>query len=153
MISKPSPYRRRLLCMSHASVVRCGMCCVVCVGAYTMCTSGCISTDDTDWDRYTHGVHLLTHASLWCTCGADCERSCGVDAVPAAGICDTGGCRRSCIPDYSTVARVAAVVVQSIHWMMKPIQPMPWRNYDANYVSHYNVYNSAGGGSTETIDG
>ena len=47
----------------------------------------------------------------------------------------------------------AAVVVQSIHWMMKPIQPMPWRNYDANYVSRYFVYNIACDGSTEMIDG
>ena len=48
---------------------------------------------------------------------------------------------------------VVVEVVQSIHWLMKPPRLMPLQSYNAKYVSHYNVDNSAGGGSTEHIDG
>ena len=72
-----------------------------------------------------------------------------MDVVPVADICDTGGCRRRCTAGCSTAARVAAEVVQSIHWRMKPIRLMSWQNYDAKYVSCYNAYTSTGGGSTE----
>ena len=139
MISKPSPYRRRLLCMSHVSVVRCGMCCVMCADAYTMCTPGYILTGNIGWGRYTPGVYLLTHAPLCRTCDVDCERSCNADVVPVADICDTGGCRRSCTAGCSTAARVAVEVVQSIHWLMKPPRLMSLQSYNAKHVSHYNV--------------
>ena len=58
---------------------------------------------------------VAPHAPLCYTCGVDCEQSCNVDVVPVAGICDTGGCRRSCTASCSTAAVVAAEVVHSIH--------------------------------------
>ena len=48
---------------------------------------------------------------------------------------------------------VAVEVVQSIHWLMTPTRLMSLQSYNAKYVSHYNVDNNAGGGSTEHIDG
>ena len=75
-----------------------------------------------------------------------------MDVVPVADIRDTGGCRRRCTAGCSTAASVAEEVAQSIHWRMKPIRLMSLQNYDATYVSRYNVYTSTGGGSTEKID-
>ena len=130
------------------------MCCVVCVLVHTQCVLPAVYYRTIPDGAGTLLVYSCPHhAPLCCTCGVDCERSCNVDVVHVADICDTGGCRRRCTAGCSTAARVAAEVVQSIHWLMKPIRLMSLQNYDANYVSDYNVYNSTGGGSSETIDG
>ena len=48
---------------------------------------------------------------------------------------------------------VAAVVGQPTHWRMKQNQSMTLQKCDVKDVSRYNAYTSAGGGSTEKIDG
>ena len=108
--------------------------------------------------RYRMGpVHswcIFAHScTLCCTCGVDCERSCNVDVVPVADICDTGGCRRRCTLCCSIMPMVAAVVWQPTHWRMKQNQSMTLQNCDAKYVSRDSAYTSTGGGSTEKIDG